>query len=223
MSQSDSEELYLYELQEDLLNKYDRVMKLKIFVDSTDDELKNKYAQAIYSHHLKLQNNIDHIDAGFDLFTPDGMMLKNWITNEINYQVICSATILKQMQDCRKVINTGFYMYPRSSISKTNIRLANNVGIIDAGYRGHLKGMFDFVNQKKIKGPKCPYGNFYWQPTKLEYDKDIPSTEYINKFERHLQICAPGLIPIMVTMVATKEELGVKTARGEGGFGSTGK
>lgn len=195
MSQSDSEEVYFYELEEDLLHKYDSVMKLKIFVDSTDEELKNKYAQAIYSHHLKLQKNIDHIDAGFDLFSPTSMNMYDYKTNLIDYNIICSAIIIKQMHDCRKEINTGFYIYPRSSISKSRIRLANNVGIIDAGYRGHLMGMFD-----------C-----------------LESSLSIVKFDRHLQICAPSLIPIVVTMVATKEELGEKTARGEGGFGSTGK
>jgi dUTP pyrophosphatase len=196
MSQSDSEEeVYLYELEEDLLHQYDSVMKLKIFIDSEDDEVKNKYTEAIYNHHLKLQNNIHHIDAGFDLFAPTSMNMYDYKTNLIDYNIICSATILKQMHDCHKEINTGFYMYPRSSISKSQIRLANNVGIIDAGYRGHLMGMFDCLD----------------------------SVLTVKKFDRHLQICAPGLIPIVVTMVATKEELGEKTARGEGGFGSTGK
>jgi dUTP pyrophosphatase len=116
-------------------------------------------------------------------------------TNLLDYDIICGARILKQMHDCRKEINTGFYMYPRSSISKSRIRLANNVGIIDAGYRGHLMGMFD-----------C-----------------LESALTIHKFDRYLQICAPGLIPIMVSIVSSKEELGEKTARGEGGFGSTGK
>lgn len=189
------EEVCLYDLEEDLLYQYDSVMKLKIFVDSTDDELKNKYTQAIYNHHQKLQNNIDHIDAGFDLFAPTSMNMYDYKTNLIDYNIICSAIIFKQMHNYRKEINTGFYMYPRSSISKSKIRLANNVGIIDAGYRGHLMGMFD-----------C-----------------LESTLTINKFDRHLQICAPGLIPIMVEMVATKEELGETTTRGEGGFGSTGK
>ena len=83
-------------------------------------------------------------------------------------------------------------MYPRSSISKTPLRLANSTGIIDAGYRGHLMGMFDviYVNETNI-----------------------------NKYDRHLQICAPGLIPIVVDIV---EDLGEETARGDGGFGSTG-
>jgi dUTP pyrophosphatase len=195
MSQSDSEEVYLYELEKDLLHKYDSVMKLKIFIDSADDEVKNKYTEAIYNHHLKLQKNIDHIDAGFDLFTPTSKNMYNYNTNLIDYNIICSATILKQMHDHRKEINTGFYMYPRSSISKSRVRLANNVGIIDAGYRGHLMGMFDCLD----------------------------SVLTINKFDRHLQICSPGLIPIMVTMVESIEELGEKTSRGEGGLGSTGK
>ena len=86
-------------------------------------------------------------------------------------------------------------MYPRSSISKSNLRLANNVGIIDAGYRGHLIGMFD-----------------------LKYSDSIT----INKFDRYLQICAPNLIPIVVEIVNSREELGEDTDRGNGGFGSTG-
>ena len=71
MSQFDSEEFCVYDLEEDLLHKYDNIMKLKIFIDSLDEELKNKYAEAIHNHNLKLQNNIDHIDAGFDLLAPD--------------------------------------------------------------------------------------------------------------------------------------------------------
>ena len=129
--------------------------------------------------HLKLQKNINHIDAGFDLFAPEPMTRYDHKTIFIDYNIICSATILKQMHDHRKEINTGFYMYPRSSISKTPIRLANNVGIIDAGYRGHLMGMFDCLEDLLI----------------------------IRKFDRHLQICAPGLIPIVVEMVEYFGEL----------------
>ena len=35
--------------------------------------------------------------------------------------------------------NIGYYLYPRSSISKTPLILANSVGIIDSGYRGNIK------------------------------------------------------------------------------------
>ena len=34
-------------------------------------------------------------------------------------------------------------LFPRSSISKTNIRLCNSVGVIDSGYRGEIILKFD--------------------------------------------------------------------------------
>jgi dUTP pyrophosphatase len=166
-------------------------MNLKIYVDSTDRELVNKYSQAINEHNLKISNNMDHIDAGFDLFCPGTKNFVSGQANKLDHQVICSAKIIEQNNS----YYTGYYMYPRSSISKTNLRLANNVGIIDAGYRGHLIGMFDVVNV---------------------------NTTPIKQFDRYLQICAPGLIPILVEMVDSVEELGEKTSRGDGGFGSTG-
>ena len=88
-------------------------------------------------------------------------------------------------------------MYPRSSLSKRKLRLANSVGIIDSGYRGNLMGMFDIVNSKE-------------------------DFEVVNKFERLVQICSPNLQPIIVEIVDDIKELG-ETTRGEGGFGSTGK
>ena len=88
-------------------------------------------------------------------------------------------------------------MYPRSSLSKTPLRLANSVGIIDSGYRGNLIGMFDCIRGES------PY--------------KVP------QYSKLVQICSPGLKPIFVTIVDTVEELGLDTIRGEGGFGSTGK
>lgn len=183
-------------LKNKLMNDYGKYMLLKIFVDSSDDDLIAKYHQACKNHNSKLLNNFDHIDAGFDLFAPQEQRMYAACVQKIDYQIICAAKILNHATGDYVYHNTGFYMYPRSSISKSNIRLANNVGIIDAGYRGHLMGMFDVVYT------------------------DGGTT--INKFDRHLQICAPGLIPIVVEMVGSKEELGEETARGNGGFGSTG-
>lgn len=34
-------------------------------------------------------------------------------------------------------------VFPRSSIHKTQCRLSNSVGVIDAGYRGEIKAVFD--------------------------------------------------------------------------------
>lgn len=189
-----------------LMLSYPVHMVLKIFVDSDDDDLKNKYREYIDERNTKIGQNPDFIDAGFDLFAPKTQQLSVTNVNKVDYQVICSAKMItanheynSEHQICgihQMMHNTGFYMYPRSSISKTPIRLANNTGIIDAGYRGHLIGMFDTLY---ISNPA------------------------IVKFDRHLQICAPGLVPIVAEMVETKEELGEETARGDGGFGSTGR
>ena len=45
----------------------------------------------------------------------------------------------------------------------------------------------------------------------------------INKNERFIQICAPGLEPFVVELVDTPEELSEETDRGDKGFGSSGR
>jgi dUTP pyrophosphatase len=182
----------------DLLTIHGKYMNLKIFVDSSDNELMNKYIGAINDHHLKMVNNKYHIDAGFDLYSPSDQIMVKENVNKLNYKIVCSAEMveLNYLSASNRRYNTGFYMYPRSSISKTGLRLANNVGIIDAGYRGHLMAMFDVI-----------YNDNY----------------NVNKFDRHIQICAPGLIPIIIELVNSREDLGELTMRGDGGFGSTGK
>ena len=84
---------------------------------------------------------------------------------------------------------SAFYLYPRSSISSTPLRLANSVGIIDSGYRGEIKASFDVHENYMVK-----------------------------KFQRVVQLCTPTLEPMFVLVVNSLSE----TARGSGGFGSTG-
>jgi dUTPase len=204
-----------------LLNTYERVMHLKLFVDTDDNQLKNMYYMSADNHNKKLLNNISHIDAGFDLFAPGNENNAEQVTygdnlrffgpgwgdaspvNKLDLKVCCSA---RMYLDTGKNFNTGYYMYPRSSLSKTQLRLANSVGIIDAGYRGHLMGMFDVVNIHNSA-----------------VDDDREADYFGKKFDRYLQICAPGLVPIIVEIVNSKEDLGEQTERGEGGFGSTGR
>ena len=185
-----------------LLNFYDKVMVLKLYIDSDDNNLKNMYHAAVTNQHIKL-NKLNYIDAGFDLFLPCNeeksqdychKFETGWV-NQLDFKICCSAIIFT---DTGKNYNTGYYLYPRSSIWKTPLRLVNSTGIIDAGYRGHLIGMFD-VNENNNK------------------------TFYGSNYDRYLQICAPGLIPIIVEIVESKEELGENTDRGERGFGSSGR
>lgn len=102
---------------------------------------------------------------------------------------------------------TGFYLYPRSSISKTRMRLANSVGIIDAGYRGDLVAAVDTIG---LFGSTDIW--HIWKET----------LSPIKKYDRYFQVCAPDLSPFLVHLVDTEEELSPPTARGHGGFGSTG-
>lgn len=92
-----------------------------------------------------------------------------------------------------------FYLYARSSIGKTPLRLANNVGIIDSGYRGEIGAYVD---------------NIHSSP-------DFNSKYTIAAYTRLFQICDPNLEPIKVEIVEKESDLG-KTVRGSGGFGSTG-
>jgi dUTP pyrophosphatase len=149
-----------------------------------DNELKEYYKKAVEKHNKNLQTEFPN--AGFDLFCPENSELNS---NEIfclDTNVVCSM-----MNQQNKYIS--YYLYPRSSIIKTPLRLANSVGIIDSGYRGNIKSVFD---------------------VKSEYN--------IEKYSRLVQICSPTLLPLYVKIVDNIEDLGV-TERGSCGFGSTGK
>ena len=95
-------------------------------------------------------------------------------------------------------IPQAYYLYPRSSIIKTPLRLSNSVGIIDRGYSGEIIAVVDNI------------------------DHHTSNSFTIRAMERYFQICHPTLAPFKVVMVNSKEELG-QTERGNGGFGSTGR
>jgi len=42
----------------------------------------------------------------------------------------------------------SYMLVPRSSISKTPLRMANSIGIIDAGYRGEIMAAVDNTSDK---------------------------------------------------------------------------
>jgi len=170
-------------------NTSDRYMHLKLKINSDDVELRNKYIVAAEKHNQNMNVNL-HPDAGFDLFSTEMIdcSFSMVMVNKFDFKVQCSAAMVCENG---KIFPTGFYLYPRSSTgSKTPLRLANSAGIIDSGYRGNLMAFFDCV-----------------RPTFL-----------VSKYEKLVQICAPGLVPIYVEIV---DDLGVDTVRGSNGFGST--
>jgi dUTPase len=192
-----------------LLRNYVSVMHLKLFVDNADADLKIKYISKSVLHNINMTQNPEFIDAGFDLFTPTSITPTTAGCNKIDFEVIGSATLITNTyantgSSTSSYVehSTGYYMYPRSSLSKTRLRLANSVGIIDSSYRGHLIGAFDYVSGAT----------------------DVAETpDRVLKYDRLVQICAPSLVPIYVEIVDSIECLGVQTQRGDGGFGSTGR
>jgi dUTP pyrophosphatase len=46
--------------------------------------------------------------------------------------------------------NKGYTLVPRSSISKTNVRLANSIGIIDKKYRGDVMVVVDNIGDSEV-------------------------------------------------------------------------
>jgi dUTP pyrophosphatase len=151
-------------------NLEDLYLNLEINEESLRDEYFYKSQKAKVS-----------TDSGFDLFIAENMVVPAHSMRMIDLKVRCEP-----------LFKGGYYLYPRSSISKTPLRLANSVGIIDNGYRGTLK---------------CAVDN----------NSDIDFI--VKKGERYFQVCHPSLMPLKINIV---ESIDMKTERGEGGFGSTG-
>ena len=89
-------------------------------------------------------------------------------------------------------------LYPRSSISKTNLILANSVGVIDSGYRGEIMLKFRHINNI------------------INYGSHSPTTPKVG--ERIAQLMIVPYPNIEFVEVDSLED----SERGAGGFGSTG-
>jgi dUTP pyrophosphatase len=136
----------------------------------------------LYSHHQHYHAG----DSGLDLYMPYKTVVRPGETVIMDMHIKCEAST-DSGEPC------SYLIYPRSSISKTPLRLANSVGVVDRDYRGNI-----FVALDNIK--------------------DVPYT--IEEGDRLVQICAADLSPITMTIVS---ELSAPGTRGEGGFGSTGR
>jgi len=174
------------------------ILKLKI----EDPELEDIYTIAVEKHNKMIKES-KLPDSGFDLFCTKE--IKCHPENPLCYTHLIDLGIKTAVYEVRHfdpsqldILDTRlcrpYKIHTRSSIYKTRWRLANNTGIIDAGYRGNLKAAMDY--HKGLDAPQL----------KLE------------KGKRYWQICMPTLEPFSVYIV---DELD-KTERGEGGHGSTG-
>ena len=103
-------------------------------------------------------------DSGLDLFFIKEINIGAKSTKLVSLGIKCEA-----YPDKDKEINISYYLYPRSSIYKTPLRMANSVGIIDAGYRGTIMAAIDNISDEGYT---------------------------IKVGQRLFQICSPTLAPI---------------------------
>ncbi len=75
-------------------------------------------------------------DAGYDLIIPERLVVPaGSLAFTIDFKVRCEPS-------------SSFFLVPRSSISKTPLRMSNSIGIIDAGYRGNLMAKVDNLDDE---------------------------------------------------------------------------
>ncbi len=178
---------------------------LKLYLDTDDENLKKLYVDYIQSHNANNDSETGHYNSGFDLFIPNECTISPdqfLQTQMVNLKIQCEMIHCRMypfITDTDKYTTnyscnpTGYYLYPRSSMSKMPIMLANHTGIIDSGYRGHILAAVRSLSQSELTIPQ---------------------------YTRLFQICSPNLCRVYVTLVE-KEDLS-SSVRGTGGFGSTG-
>lgn len=168
-----------------------------LYVLCEDDELKAQYVNKYTNGDCEHDGLHTGTDSGFDIFAPEKTIIPSGSVAFVNQKIKCKMVKRRRpnrvVYDRGEEIPTGFYLYPRSSISKTPLLMANSVGIIDSGYRGNIIAALRNL--------------------------DSLNPHVISKHQRLVQICAPDLSPFDIVFVDLMDE----TSRGEGGFGSTGK
>ncbi len=178
---------------------------LKLYVE--DPTLRAYYEDKASAHNVMVFTN-PHPDSGFDLAVPSQTTIEP-LDNILLDLGVKTAMVKINLEEAEPTMGasdssfsgmpqtpSGFYMYPRSSLgTKTRLRLANSVGIIDSGYRGNLMASLDNIH------PNRPH--------------------LAEQGDRLVQICAPDLSPFMIQIVENSDDLSSST-RGSGGFGSTG-
>jgi len=158
------------------MNKY----ILRIITDNED-------IKKLYENHTHYNEG----DSGVDLFSLEDLYIKSSETIKIKYGISCE--VIKVDENDNYVRNVSYWLLPRSSISKTPLRMSNSVGLIDAHYQGEIIGVVD----------------------------NIKNNDYtIKKNTRLFQLVSCDLTPFYKVVVVNN--FLDESKRRSGGFGSTG-
>lgn len=176
---------------------------LKIYIDEDNDP----QLYLAYSDYIE-RRGANPNNSGFDIILNDKItlaapvMFDDITTHKMNQTAFIDNKIRAVLYDhLLGGAEIPFLVEPRSSISKTPLRMSNGHGIIDIGYRGPIITAVDLIGS---------------------HDTNI--TDVINHYYEHntklFQIVAPDLQPFTASLHDIKE-LNMHTTRGQGGFGST--
>ena len=151
--------------------------------------------------YYKEETHRDNSNAGVDLFVSHEYDASQLVKNEKTclLDLGTSARLVRISPDGTEE-DTHYWLSPRSSICKTGLMMANSQGVIDASYRGTLKAPVWVVSPTVFL--ECFSGAAGFEGTRL------------------FQIVAPDMGWIKEVRIVEKLS---ETARGAGGFGSTGR
>ena len=101
---------------------------MQFLIKPTNDEIKQKYIN---------HGTYNPSDSGLDLFITKDVTIKPGETQLVDLGI---QSQLRSWNWLRfKWVYHSYMLFPRSSISKTPLRLANSIGLVDQGYTGNIK------------------------------------------------------------------------------------
>ena len=117
----------------------------------------NEAASELYSNHGTFHEG----DSGLDLFIVEDVIIPAGATVFLKLGIKCAA----YPRDTSATHGVSWLVLPRSSISKTPLRLANSIGLIDAGYRGEIMAAVDNIKTTDFEVKK---GERYFQAVSFD-------------------------------------------------------
>ena len=162
---------------------------LRLFIEPLNRDFAQLYQQAADAWN---QTPTDQRNSGFDLYCDAADVTYHNAGGSVLVGMGCRALAVDANGRPR-----AFWLAPRSSICKTKWRLANSMGLIDATYRGLIRGAFSSIDAGDRQ--------FLWD----------------NHQNRYVQLAAADLEP-WTEIIVVDQLPGPGTLRDSGGFGSTG-
>ena len=155
---------------------------MSLYIYAEDSELRTLLARS--------RDKYRSTDSGFDV--PMRLQYVNMFYDRYVFDLGIKIAVLENQEPAPSLL------LPRSSLSKTQFRLSNSIGLIDMGYRGNVLAAVDV------------------------YGKDV-NMEKIESGTRLFQICRHNFMPwshIYIVDVISYLPI-APDSRGIGGFGST--